>query len=304
MVPSFPGDFHGEPMSKRFLSFVFVVLQLCAQQNVLADGDGKVEAAFLSLPAKAMDPTMAAMLWRTSHRPELLNVDYLKHFLGPPDNQAHQISQTSRAYYWHDSLRRTKYELHEEHDGFGRITQSILIAHMPDSLLDLKAMNELLGQQGKAFFDHRSHPTEIYSFAPGTSLSFTSPQNTFAIKKATVTYMGDPLPMPAAEDMQSGRDHLVSKTFFGKKPDWHSLMPWIQDRLAHHPDDPKAHLAYSEALLNMGRLHGAIDEAKKAMALAGDEATRQECLAMLQRMRVMPADAGTTRLAGSSVVSR
>lgn len=271
-----------------------------ADSTVLA-GTGALQ----SIDPKDLDPVTAFLLWQTSHKPELMNVEYLSYFLGAPAQQTSQQGIRSHAYYWYDQMRQPRCELYQEHDKPGEVVESVFVMHLPLSEFDFESMEDA-GPPVKSFYDHDGHPTQMYSFVPATTLSLATPANAFSITKATVTYMGAPLPKPSADDMNLAHDNYMAKSRLeakASKTNWQNALVVARERVQLHPTDAEAHIALAQALKKTGNIHDAISEYKYALSLNKyNQNVQQECLEGLRELRVIPRDdknQSSTGIAGS-----
>lgn len=251
--------------------------------------------AFQAIDPKDLDPTTAYLLWQLTNKPELMNIEYLSYYLGPPDTSTNQIGVRSGAYYWYDHMRQPKCELYQEHDAPGDIIESQMMFHLPQSEdFNFKALKDPLGLPVRSFYDHDGHPTQMFQFVPNTTLSLASPANTYSIRKATVTYMGPPLGKPSPEDMQIAHDTYVAKSRIAAnsgKVNWQNSLLVARDRVRMHPTDAEAHIALAESLKKTGNIHDAIGEYKTALSLNKyNQNIQQECIQGLKDLRVLPRD--------------
>ncbi len=289
------------------MSSVKNVAKLLALVLVLSLGSSAVEAKkkvasnYLPHPtlggvgrfsSKAVDPSMAFVMWQVSHNPELMHVEYLKHYLGKPEIM--QVGDKSYACFWYDHVRQPRVELHQEEDKTGQHLQSRMIFNFPGNELSIDDFNNVYGDGYKRFFDYAGHPNELYSFAPNTSLAVTSPLNCFAVKKATVTYLGPVLAHPADHHFQHSKAHYRAKVqAHHDNGNWGELLLHAQERVHDHPGDAEAHAMLAKAMMKTGNVHDAIGEYKYALSLnqqANDPAVRQLCIAGLQDLHVVPKD--------------
>ncbi|MBY0551760.1 MAG: hypothetical protein K2W95_31040 [Candidatus Obscuribacterales bacterium] len=242
-----------------------------------------------AFPPSAIDPTLAAVLANVVRKPDLMNPAYLKYYLGAPDRGANQaFDEQSSVHYWYDRLRKPRVELHGERDVSTARQANVMVMHMPGEGLDLISLEEMLGPGGKRFFDYNGHPAVMYSFEPHTSVAFVSPHNSFAVRKAVVTYKGPLLPPPSEEDMAIAKNHHVGKlSELASKEQWHDYLHLMREGVLEHPDDPYARVALANALSRTGHVHDAIVEFKQAMAMnPSDQALKQQCYAGLKRLHV------------------
>lgn len=280
------------------------------QAKTVADSSTlSLSGPFQELPGSAMDPTDGILLWQVSHKPELMNIQYLRYYLGEPDRQTTNIGVRSHAYYWYDRHRNKKCELFQEHDQPGQIVESVMVMHLPPGEFDFKVMEKSLGPPARSFYDHSADPTRMYSFAPNTTLSMSSPPNTFAITRATVSYLGAPLPEPSFEDLKVAHDSYIAKIqqkAVGKNVNWHDALAGARERVQMHPTDAEAHIGLAQVLKKTGKVHEAISEYKLALSLNKyNDAVRQQCIQGLKDLYVLPknfSEPGTTGVAGKNSV--
>ncbi len=246
---------------------------------------------------EGLDPTMATLLWQLSHKPELMNVEYLKYYLGNPDSQ--QMGARSRAYYWYDKVRQPRYELYQEDDKPGEVVESSMILHLPPSDdLEFSALEAALGAPVRSYFDQTGSPTQMYCFAANTTLSMHSPPNSFRVAKSTIAYMGTPLPSPSFEDIQVAHDSFLGRSQFAnaaitKAANPTEALELARNRVAEHPADADAHIALAQALKRKGSVYEAIGEYKRAMSLNKyNDSVQQQCVQGLKDLYVLPADYG------------
>lgn len=246
-----------------------------------------------AFPAKIMDPTTGFLIWQVSHQPELMNVDYLKYYLGKPDNMMTPQTPGTKAYYWHDKIHRPICELHQVEKA-GQVLQSQMIFNVYGNALALDDVQDVYGKGFKRYFDYDGHPTELYSFVPHTSLALSSPQNTFCVNKAIVTYAGGPLPTIHPDHMQLAHDaHAAKVQSHADAGNWHEALATARERVHEHPNDAEAHIALAQALKKTGNAHDAIGEYKYALALNKyNESVRQQAIDGLKGLHVLPKEFG------------
>lgn len=262
--------------------------------------------AFQSVGARAIDPIYALLLWQLSHKPELMNLQYLKYYLGNPARQTSQTGAQSQAYYWYDTSQRLTCELSQERDLSGAVVESTFVNHLPPGDFDFDLVEKKLGPPLRRYYDNQADPTEMYAYAPNTTLALTSPHNTFAVTRATVTYIGPPLPQPADADMQVAHDHFVinaQQKMQAKDFNWQDALVAARAHVSEHPNDGEAHAALAQALKKTGNVHDAITEFKYALTLNQyNEPVKQMCIQGLKDLYVLPADynpGNTTGVAGN-----
>ncbi len=256
-------------------------------------------AVFPVFPERSLDPVIANLLSRVAHKPDLLNPAYLKYYLGPPDNQVTQLNEQSSVYYWYDRLRNPKVELHAERDVSTAREADVMVIHLPDARLDMQAVSDALGDGGKKFFDANGHPAAMYSFAPYTSVSFISPQNSFAVTKSVVIYKGPLLPPPSPEDLQIAQDEFVSSlSHLSAKGNWNEVVGLMRQRVQEQPINANARVALAQALSKGGNVHEAVTEYKHAMSLEpGNASLQQQCIAGLHRIHAHVPSGSDARIA-------
>lgn len=318
----------GNALSAKHLAillFILVCIQACqcpclaarqSSQAAPASRSGKsADAASLIGPFEkiddVIDPLTAQLLWQISHKPELMNVDYLSYYLGPPDRNAKQMGVGSTACYWYDELHRLRCELYQEEAAPGQVVESRMIFHLLPGDLDFDLMRKAFGPPVRRYFDQNAFATEMYCWVPNTALSMSTPPNTFSITKAGITYIGAPLGQPDVLDVQRAHDSFIASTqspsIVRGQPDWSGTLVLARRRLLESPYDPAAHAALAEALKRTTNLHEAICEYKTALSLnTCSDAVRQQCIQGLKDLYVLPRDymegnpapGQSTRLAG------
>lgn len=283
------------------VSKLLAIVLVLSLGGVAVEAKKKVASNYLPHPkldgvgtfsSKAVDPSMAFVMWQVSHHPELMHVEYLKHYLGKPEIM--QVGEKAYACFWYDHVRQARCELHQEEDKTGQHFQSRMIFHFPGNQLSIDEFNDVYGGGYKRFFDYNGHPNELYSFAPNTSLAVTSPLNCFAVKKATVTYLGPVLAHPADEHFQHAKAHYRAKVqAHHDNGNWSEMLLHAQERVHDHPNDPEAHALLAKALMKTGSVHESIGEYKYALTLnqqLHDPNVNALCIAGLQDLHVVPKD--------------
>lgn len=268
-----------------------------------ASGTANQVAVFPVFPTELLDPALAVVLARTAQQPELLNPEYLKYYLGPPDNKVSKLNNQSNVYYWYDKLRNPRVELYSERDQLSGNEADVLVMHLPQSDLDLQKVASALGHGGKRFFDANGHPASMYSFAPATSVTFVSPQNSFAVRKSLVMYKGPMLASPSAESLQTAQDDFVTNlSRTSAKGKWSEAISLLRQRVHDQPLNAEAHLALAGALSKAGHAHDAVSEYKHAMSLEpGNDTLKRQCLEGLHRLH---SHVVTDTANGKSVAAR
>ncbi|MBX9685824.1 MAG: hypothetical protein K2X27_03925 [Candidatus Obscuribacterales bacterium] len=265
--------------------------------------------AFGNIDPELLDPMTAYLLWQTSSKPELMNLEYLRYFLGNPAKQTSQIGVRSHAYYWYTDGGLLRCELYQEHDQPGQVIESIFRVNLPPSDLDFKTLNNAVGMPARSYFDHDGHPNQMYSFAPNTSTSFATPANAFCVRKANVTYLGPPLSTPSPQDMQTAHDAFVARTYGNagsqtENVNWADALSLARERVKEHPNDAEAHASLAEVLKRTGNVHESIDHYKMALSLNKyNDAIQSQCIQGLKDLYVLPQNYGIDQNAGSGVAS-
>ncbi len=182
------------------------------------------------------DDSRKTLIFQLASNPTLMNVEYLKYLIGPPEDERRRTGP-ERHYFWYDQGRQMKYELDQSSSAPGQITQSIMVINLAGTGLtfdklekELQAASQdmpMYGQgspvqaqdyaaasqpmattggaynlQPKKFFDYNGRANELFSFAPNTYLSFDCPPNSFRLNEARIVYRGAPLPAPSQEQLQ------------------------------------------------------------------------------------------------------
>ncbi len=239
------------------------------------------------------------MVNKLSHQPELICIRYLHYFLGrPEDSPANRFNPTKHYVWYRPNRRGLKYELVQEEAQPGRITESTLVFHTDDLDLDLQKVESKFGKSPRKYFDQTSAPTEEYSFAPNTVISFTQKPNTFQIGRIAINYKGDPLPPPSLEDLARaqlqrkglGMDHLSHGRY-------RESIGVLSEHLGESPEDIEAHLALAQAFKANCQINEAIAQYRYTLANSGNNPTvRAQCVKDLQDMKVLPSVAADTEL--------
>lgn len=250
-------------------------------------------ASLVSIPIEAdkLDPQISALLFQIARKPELMTVDFISFYLGAPDPHTTIMRERSQAFHWYDKMRNKRCELYQEHDGTSNMVQSVLLVHLPPNQLNFDLLEKRLGMPLRRFYDQDAHPNYMYSFAPRTTTCMTSPDNTFTITKATVTYVGPVLPQPSAADMKIAHDYFLSRTYTAdhSKANWQEALFKARERIAQHPNEAESHVLLAQALKKTGNVHDAISEYKYALELGKfNPAVRQQCIEGLKHLKVLP----------------
>lgn len=244
--------------------------------------DPSAQAGYLP----GVDPETASLLWQLSHKPQLLTVDYLGHYFGPPFDQRRTSGMLT--YTWYDNFHRPLFELHQRQGVRGQIVQSIFVSHLADNRLNSQHLEKSYGAQAKRFFDQSGQPGQIFATAPATTISFMSPPNSFSVRKATIVYNG--VPNLAADDLQTADQAFLAKTTnLPEKTDWRQQEELCRNRLNRQPSDATAHAGLACALGHLGHSHAAVQEYRTAMSLnPSDQILQQRCIAGLKQLKYLP----------------
>lgn len=244
------------------------------------------------------------MVNKLAHQPELICIRYLHYFLGrPEDSPANRFNSTKHYVWYRPNRRGVKYELVQEESQPGRVTESTLLFHTDDLDLDLQKVESKFGKAPRKYFDQMSSPTEEYSFAPNTVISFTQKPNTFQVGRIAINYKGDPLPPPSLEDMARaqmqrkglGMDHISHGRY-------REGIGVLSEHLGENPEDIEAHLALAQAFKANCQINEAIAQYRYTLANSGNNpAVQSQCIKDLQEMKVLPSVTADSELQQHSV---
>jgi hypothetical protein len=236
---------------------------------------------------------------KLSHQPELICIRYLHYFLGRPEDSPINRFNPSKHYIWYrPNHSGVKYELVQEEPQPGNVLESTLVFNTDDLDLDLQKVESKFGKAPRKYFDQMSSPTEEYSFAPNTVISFTQKPNAFQIGRIAINYKGDPLPPPGPEDIARAQlqrkglamDHIMHGRY-------REGIPVLSEHLGESPDDIEAHLALAQAFKGNCQINEAIAQYRYTLANSGNNPTvRAACIKDLQDMKVLPSVAADTEL--------
>jgi hypothetical protein len=280
-------------IKKNFCRIVTAVsLSVCSAGGVLAKNSKP--------PPDQIDTAETEeMVNKLAHQPELICIRYLHYFLGRPEDSPINRFNPTKHYVWYRPNRRgLKYELVQEEAQPGHITESTLVFHTDDLDLDLEKVESKFGKSQRKYFDQTSAPTEEYSFAPNTVMSFTQKPNTFQIGRIAINYKGDPLPPPSLEDIARaqlqpkglGMDHIAHGRY-------REGIGVLSEHLGENPDDIEAHLALAQAFKSNCQINEAIAQYRYTLANSGNNPNvRNQCVKDLQDMKVLPSVAADTEL--------
>ena len=235
------------------------------------------------------NPESQLLISKLSHNPELMNIEYLKFFIGRAENESYAANSMNPHYYWYDGNHRLTYELQQTQRVSGHVTESQMIVHMNDGGPAFSELKALYGEPAKRFYDQNAHTAELYSFVPNTFLILSSPSNTFTCSQAKITYSGMPLPLPPSAEMDLAQSSMIDRSAGVEPQDLTAdSLPLLQARVKTQPLDPEAHFALGQSYAQQSQLHEAIGEYKVALALSGSNAdVRDKALNALRKMRVI-----------------
>lgn len=243
-------------------------------------------------PPKAeevFDDETQMIIFQMSHQPELMNIEYLKFLIGRPENEASMRGSSYPTYYWYDKDRELQYELKQTLVG-GRVTESNMTVNLHGSGMTFDKLESIYGHMARKFFDYSGHPAEMFTFAPSTFLTFSSPPNTFRLKEAKISYRGEPLGPPSAKDMAMAEATMLGKTASQNQtpPSPEEALPMLLARVKVRPMDPEGHLLLADAFRQQSRLHEAIGEYKIALAMSGsNQPVRDKAMDALRGMHII-----------------
>ncbi len=237
----------------------------------------------------AFNPETQILISKLSHNPELMNIEYLKFFIGRAENESYASNSLRPHYYWYDGHHRLTYELEQTQQSPGQVTESQMTLHLNDDGPAFSALGALYGEPAKRFYDQNAHAAELYSFVPNTFLIFSSPPNTFNCSQAKIVYRGTPLSMPSSTEMDLAQTAMIGRSAGLEQEQLTSdSLPLLQARVKTQPLDAEAHFALAQSYAQQSQLHQAIGEYKVALALSGTNANvRDKAITALRKMRVI-----------------
>lgn len=249
---------------------------------------------------EVFDPEAQLLIDKLSHDPSLMNVEYLKYFIGRPKNERHQKGSTNPHYYWYDANDHVTYQLEQQMSGPGQVVGAQMLVPLHGFGLTFEKAEKLYGPPAKRFYDYQARPAEVFTFAPNTFVSFSSKPNTFRCDEAKIIYNGPPLPPPSSLAMAEAEAALVAKSELASTPEQFTpeAIPVLEARVKNKPLDAEAHLQLADAYRRQSQLHAAIGEYKTALAVSGSNAAvRDQSIAALRQLRVIDDqyDPTTTR---------
>lgn len=241
---------------------------------------------------EVLDPQAQFLIGQLSRHPELMNLEYLKYFIGRPENESKEASSLTRRYYWYDQDHVLRYELDQIHAYPGAVVDSTMMIRLDDMGLTFEKLQPIYGLAAKRFFDYQGHPSVVYMSAPNTLLSFSSPANTFRLDQAKIVYRGEPLPAPAMDDMAQAESQLLARagqTFNGGDAALTGeSVTVLQARVKTKPFDAEGHLMLAQALQKQSQLNEAICEYKLALAMSGtNDNVRVQSLNSLRALHII-----------------
>ena len=237
----------------------------------------------------SFNPESQLLISKLSHNPELMNIEYLKFFIGRAENESYATNSMNPHYYWYDGNHRLTYELVQTQRSPGQVIESQMTVHLNGGGPAFSELGALYGEPAKRFYDQNAHTAELYSFVPDTFLIFSSPPNTFNCTEAKIIYRGTPLSLPAAAEMDLAQTSMIGRGT-GLQPEELTAdsLPLLQARVKTKPLDAEAHFALAQSYARQSQLHEAIGEYKVALALSGSNAdVRDKALTALRKMRVI-----------------
>ncbi len=240
--------------------------------------------------AETFDETTKSLIFRLSHQPELMNVEYLKYFIGRPANEKTQQGTLSKTYFWYDGHRQVQYELVLRESAPAQVTDATMVAHLAGQGVTFEQVHATYGAMSRRFFDYNGHPSELFSFAPDTYLSFSSPPGTFRVSQAKITYRGQILKQPDSIDMHAAEDDLLRRAESVSSSETASaeIIPLLRARVKCRPLDAESHLLLARALARQSLIHEAIGEYKIALAMSsGNNEVKEQSLAALKQMKLI-----------------
>lgn len=261
--------------------------------------------------SKAIDPAVLQMVQKIAYNPELMNVSYLQYLIGFPENGRAQQGLIRKGYTWYEEPSRfAAYTLEQQGPSPGVVTRSMFSINVPNSEIRMKDVEEQFGPMHKTVYDQQSHPNQIYSISPTTSLIFVQPRNSFRVSSIKIAYAGPPLGPPSQEDMELAYNYRRTQAIgAGQNGDWHKAIPWLRADVAKEPNNPDAHIKLAFAYRQHMMLNESIKEYIEVLKLSGDRPELSSAaIAALTELRVWPlqpagtqsSPGGGTYIAGSN----
>jgi hypothetical protein len=263
-----------------------------AQYPVLISaGNNNVAAGKVALP----------FLISLAERPELLQPPFMRLVLGNPD-RTRAYAYPSTTFTWTPADGSSTYfVLTRRTDARPPATGESrqLVAMFKHSRITLKTVRSRLGKPIRRYFDNRSFPCELYQVSPFTTLAVCEPTNSFDVSQITVCYNGPYLPQVSDDELaraESNRLKQIDHHFQHGNRD--RALSLLQEHIADHPQDIKAHLLLASALRGRCDVNGSIAEYRKALAMAqaaGDVALQHQAIDALAPLGLMPSNAPVVR---------
>src|SRR5215468_5945081 len=91
-----------------------------------------------------------------AHKPELMNLDYLQHFIGRPANERSQRAMPDKQYYWYGPAGGLMYELMQTEHQPEQMAESQFTMHLPNSTVTLDDVQHLYGKTARRFYEYGS----------------------------------------------------------------------------------------------------------------------------------------------------
>lgn len=252
--------------------------------------------------ARCAGEAVLPLLINAASHPELLDHSYLAAVLGQPLRAVYGNGGRVGVHWEAQDGSRTRFELSDGRTwavtavgGNARpVTHRELVCIFKTSGLTLSELRKRLGPPEKRYFDQQTHPVDVYRLSPHASLSFTEPANSFDVQRITVTYLGDPLPLPSRHDLAIAHEYRLNKAKqLCADGDFAQSLPLLEAHLKDHPGDGDAHLQLARIYRRQCDVNGAIAQYREALSLArahGDIDMEARCLAALTEFGVvMPA---------------
>lgn len=249
--------------------------------------------------ARSAGEAVLPLLINAASHPELLDHSYLAALLGQPLRAAYGHGGRLGVHWDAQDGGNTRFELSDGQTfaatvvgGNARaVTHRELVCTFKASGLTLSELRKRLGQPEKRYFDQQSHPVDVYRFSPHAALSFTEPVNSFDVERMTVTYVGDPLPLPSRTDLAIAHEYRLNKAKqLCAEGNLSQSAPLLEAHLRDHPQDSQAHMQLGRIYRRQCDLNGAIVEYREALHLArlhGDSELEGRCLTALSEFGVV-----------------
>lgn len=89
------------------------------------------------------------LIFQLAQNPALMNVEYLRYFIGPPEEQ-YRLSGPEKHYVWYDSGRQVKYQLDQVARSPGMVTESSMVINLDGTGLTFKKLKKELAAAAQA----------------------------------------------------------------------------------------------------------------------------------------------------------